>query len=154
MHSNVAHLLAETLLKMVLTFQRNLEIVRSYERATKGRHETAHVLRYVPQADDQSQVIRTAEILTFVKTSGTQRPAKVSEGEPARARGSSYHTCHKTVASSADIWNPSLLVTPGNQGLSRRREFDFIRSHEKEALFLSDRFGERILRQSANGGCP
>ena len=52
MHSNVACLLAETLLKMVLTCQRNVEIKRTYERATKGRHETAHILRYVPQADE------------------------------------------------------------------------------------------------------
>ena len=48
MHSNVASLLAETNLKMVLTHQRNLEIVRTYEKATKGKHETAHILRYVP----------------------------------------------------------------------------------------------------------
>ena len=54
MHSNVACLLAESLLKMVLTYHRNVEIKRTYEKATKGRHETAHVLRYVPQADNQS----------------------------------------------------------------------------------------------------
>ena len=67
MHSNVACLLAETLLKMVLTYQRNVEIVRTYEKATRGRHETEHVLRFVPQADHQSSVIRTADILRFVK---------------------------------------------------------------------------------------
>lgn len=52
MHSNVAKLLSETLLMMVLTHQRNLEIVRTYEKNTKGRHETSHVLRYLPQADN------------------------------------------------------------------------------------------------------
>ena len=49
--SNVAGLLAQTILKMVLTHQRNIEVIRSYEKATKGRHETAHVLQYVPQTD-------------------------------------------------------------------------------------------------------
>ena len=52
MQSNVSTLLTETLLKMVLTHLRNLEIVRTYIRSTKGRHETADVLRYVPQADN------------------------------------------------------------------------------------------------------
>ena len=66
MHSNVACLLAETLLKMVLSHQRNQQIVRTYERSTKGKHEKSHVLRYVPQADNQSNTIRTAEILQFV----------------------------------------------------------------------------------------
>ena len=48
MQSNVTELLAETLLKMILTHQRNIEVVRTYEKATKGRHELAHILRYVP----------------------------------------------------------------------------------------------------------
>jgi len=48
MHSNVTSLIAQTLLKMVLTHARNVEVTRTYEKQTKGRHETAHVLRYVP----------------------------------------------------------------------------------------------------------
>lgn len=32
MHSNVANLLAETLLKMVLTHARNVEVTRTYEK--------------------------------------------------------------------------------------------------------------------------
>ena len=52
--SDVARIIAETILRMVLTHQRNIEITRSYEKATKGRHETAHILRYVPQVDNQS----------------------------------------------------------------------------------------------------
>jgi hypothetical protein len=51
MHSNVTSLLAETILKMILTHARNIEVTRTYEKQTKGRHETQHVLRYVPQAD-------------------------------------------------------------------------------------------------------
>ena len=54
MHSNVARLLAETFLRMVLTFQRNEEIVKTYEMATKGRHNGSHILRYVPQEDVNS----------------------------------------------------------------------------------------------------
>ena len=48
MNSFVTQLLAETLLKLVLTHQRNIEVVRTYEKACKGKHETAHLLRYVP----------------------------------------------------------------------------------------------------------
>ena len=98
MHSNVACLLAETILKMVLTFQRNLEIVRTYERATKGRHETAHALRYVPQADEKSHMIRTADVLQFVTNGGPDTSYKsefrerASGAEPAQAaRASSYN---------------------------------------------------------------
>ena len=99
MHSNVACLLAETLLKMVLTYQRNVEIKRTYERSTKGRHETAHVLRYVPQADERSNMIRTADVLRFVSNGPdtTHKAEKIRErggGEPAHARGSSYHACY------------------------------------------------------------
>ena len=38
--------------------------------------------------------------------------------------------------------NMSTMYTPNP--ISRRQEFDLIRSHEKEALFLSDRFGGRV----------
>ena len=103
MHSNVACLLAETLLKMILTHQRNLEIVRTYERNTKGRHETAHLLRYVPQADNQSATIRTADVLRFVNAPSAQKSTKVREGEPRHARGSSHHSCYKTAASTNDM---------------------------------------------------
>lgn len=52
MASNVPSLLAETFLQMVLTHLRNMETVRTYQKNCKGKHETAHVLRYVPQADN------------------------------------------------------------------------------------------------------
>ena len=99
MHSNVACLLAETILKMVLTHQRNLEIVRTYEKSTKGKHETAHILRYVPQLDSQSTVIRTVDVLNFVQEEGVAfgQSAKVRKGSGSKhARGSSHHTCVKT----------------------------------------------------------
>ena len=48
MHSNVAQLLAETFLKMILTFQRNTEILRTYDMATRGQHNGQHILRFVP----------------------------------------------------------------------------------------------------------
>ena len=114
MHSNVACLLAETLLKMVLTFQRNTEIVRTYEKATKGRHETAHVLRYVPQADEKSNMIRTADVLNFVtigqdavyKSEKVRRPG----GDPADARGSSHHKCRAGSTRDTENMNKSMMT--------------------------------------------
>ena len=149
MHSNVACLLAETLLKMVLTFQRNTEIVRTYEKATKGRHETAHVLRYVPQADERSNMIRTADVLRFVTVGqdAVYKSEKVRErggGEPADARGSSHHTCMVASTRDTEMMNKSML-TPSAHRFTRRNEFNLIKSHEKEALFLSERFGDRLL---------
>lgn len=153
MHSNVACLLAETLLKMVLTFQRNIEVVRTYERATKGRHETAHVLRYVPQADENSNIIRTADVLRFVQKGPdvSYRSEKLREnggGEPAHARGSSLHTCMG--ASTCDTIANKSMQTPSASRFTRRKEFNLIKSHEKEALYLSERFGDRVL--DTNGG--
>lgn len=143
MASNVPSLLAETLLKMVLTHLRNVEIVRTYEKNSKGRHETEHILRYVPQADNSSNMIKTAEVLRFVKDQQVNTlsgNSKVRKGEPRHARGSSHHTCVKTVASTCDM---NTVHTTPNRTNGNRREFDMIKSHEKEALFLSDRFGDR-----------
>ena len=58
------------------------------------------------------------------------------------AFGSSYHTNAKTNASTCDVLNQSTLRTP-NQ-ISRRQEFSLIKSNEKDALFLSERYGERL----------
>ena len=85
-------------------------------------------------------MIRTADVLRFVKAPSAQKSAKVRQGEPRYARGSSNHTCVKTVASTYDI-NHSGLQSPNR--LTNRQEFDLIKSHEKEALFLSERFGDR-----------
>ena len=133
---------------MVLTHLRNIEIVRTYKKATKGRHETSHILRYVPQADNQSQMIRTADILRFVKGESAQRSAKVGRKNSQRARGSSHHSCHKTVASTCEM-NRSELVTPNR--LSHRQEFNIIKSHEKEALYLTERFGSKMEAQRILG---
>lgn len=51
------------------------------------------------------------------------------------------HTCVKTAADTCDM-AMSTMYTPNP--ISRRQEFDLIRSNEKEALFLSDRFGGRV----------
>lgn len=100
MHSNVANLLAETLLKMVLTHARNVEVTRTYEKQTKGRHETQHVLRYVPQADAQSMMIRTADVLRFVKGPTPTPKVRSRISEPKLPRGFSHHSCAKTAAST------------------------------------------------------
>ena len=136
MHSNVANLLAESLLKMVLTHARNVEVTRTYKKNTKGRHETQHVLSYVPQADAQSTMIRTADVLRFVK-------GPAPNNESRHLRGSSHATFTKTAASTN--YENSTLFSPNP--ITRRQEFDLIKSHEKEALFLSDKFGGRLRVQ-------
>ena len=143
MHSNVTSLLAETLLKIVLTHLRNIEVTRTYEKNTKGRHETQHVLRYVPQADAQSVMIRTADVLRFVKGPVPAQLDQSKISESRHIRSSSHYTVGKaTAASTADMLGNSSLFTPND--VSRRQEFDLIKSHEKEALYLSDRFGGRV----------
>ena len=136
---------------MILTHLRNLETVRTYEKNCKGKHETAHILRYVPQADNSSAMIRTADVLRFVKDPSVNPliASKVRKGEPRHARGSSHHTCIKTVASTCEMTNTE-IATPAR--MNHRREFDMIKSHEKEALFLSDRFGDRRETYRTVGG--
>lgn len=87
-------------------------------------------------------MIRTAEVLRFVKdpSINTLTSRKVRKGEPRNGRGSSHHTCVKTVATTCEMVT-SELVTPAR--MNHRHEFNLIKSHEKEALFLSDRFGDR-----------
>ncbi len=91
-------------------------------------------------------MIRTADVLRFVR--GDQPSTKARQAsEPKHARGSSFRTSVKTAATTNDM-AASSLYTPNP--ISRRQEFDLIRSHEKEALFLSDRFGGRIDSMKAS----
>ena len=68
MHSNVAQLLSETFLKMILTHQRNIEILKTYKMATKGKHDEKHILQYVPQQDVNATAMKTTDMLLFVNT--------------------------------------------------------------------------------------
>jgi len=87
-------------------------------------------------------VIRTADVLRFVKGPVPSVKAKLSY-EPKHARGSSHHSCAKTNASTCDM--AVSIYTPNRT--SRRQEFEMIKSHEKEALYLSDRFGGRATHE-------
>ena len=53
---------------MILTHQRNTEILKTYESATKGKHNGSHILRFVPQEDTNAVTMKTADMLLFVKS--------------------------------------------------------------------------------------
>ena len=114
-------------------------------------------------------MIRTVDVLNFVKEEGvvaSGQSAKVRKGSGSKhARGSSHHTCIKTQASTCDMVTRRETVGTinHNQGsslqtpiatFSRRREFDLIKSHEKEALYLSERFGDSVTNSFARTVLP
>ena len=83
-------------------------------------------------------MIRTADVLRFVK-GPVPSPKVISRA--AKARNSSFHTYAKTAASTALDLNSSVFSP---YPVTRRQEFNMIMSNEKEALYLSDKFGGRL----------
>lgn len=95
-------------------------------------------------------MIRTADVLRFVKGPTPTPKVRSRVSEPKHARGSSHHSCIKTAASTNyggyDPASSNNVLSPNP--ITRRQEFNLIKSHEKEALYLSDKFGGGRLRVS------
>lgn len=68
--SHVPVLISQTLLNLVLNHQRNKEIRRTYEKATKGKHMGSEILRFLPNST--SDHISASEILRFVALNKAQ----------------------------------------------------------------------------------
>lgn len=65
--SHVPALFSQTFLSLILNFQRNKEIRRTYEKATKGQNVGSELLSYLPTAcGPNSDFITAADILHFV----------------------------------------------------------------------------------------
>ena len=103
-------------------------------------------------------MIRTAEVLRFVKTGGEEdKVERLRKSEEQFGVGSRGTAAKTTIASTNDgllMNRSSLMASPSvtkrnRSGYGKNRqsrdieEFDLIKSHEKEALFLSERFGDR-----------
>ena len=62
--SHIPVLISQTLLSLVLNHQRNKEIRRTYEKATKGKHIGSEILRFLPNSNLEH--ISAGEILRFI----------------------------------------------------------------------------------------
>ena len=143
MHSNVAQLLAETFLRMVLTYQRNIEIIKTYEMATKGRHNGSHILRYVPQEDVNSPEIKTTDVIRFVKSrDGSQtRSLVMSRGEASIGRSAERNRCRSAVGTTMVGQMIAQLPLSPTRATKELEDSILLKSCEKDVVYLSERFG-------------
>ena len=85
-------------------------------------------------------MLKTADLLKFV----SKHPNLASMGpKEHRLATSSAKHAYKQVRKNTKDYG---LTSP--EPLSRREEFDYIKSCEKQALFLSERFGDRRAEAS------